>query len=203
MYVTLLCCAFHAVYRQRSCRVQHCHSRNASLSICQSSRSPSPVYSPLALEAVCCGQHCDLLTPALGNYASRGPSRWRYRRRRAVPSLRLESSNYAMPIDVAKKGREMRPQYVALTGAGVQTRHHPNSKSRSATSSFRGGFPPPPACELCFPPRNRCWGLNLRFLCAQRTEYMLFGAVPKLVRSERLRHPYACDFWALGRAEQV
>lgn len=77
--------------------------------------------------------------PEFGLMLHEGEMCWRSEGQLAMPPT-PEIQYFDMSITDAKKGKEMRPKCVALTGARVQTRHHPNFKSRSATSSFRCGF---------------------------------------------------------------
>lgn len=142
MYVTLLSLCIHAVYRQQRCRVRHCHSRNAPPSIANpSGRHPFLMLRTFEGQYVAAGI-CNFLQPPDfglvlhgGGCAAALPPKVN----EPVPST-SEIQYFTMPITYAKKGREMRPKCVALTGAGVQTRHHPNFKSRSATSSFQCRF---------------------------------------------------------------
>lgn len=143
LYVTLLSLCIHAVYRQQRCRVRHCHSRNASPSIAPSIRAPILTW--------CCSQSRQYVAASTANFPA--PRLWPHASWGAGDVLDSPKINErylltlgiqycGMSITDAKKGREMRPKCVALTGAGVQTRHHPNFKSRSATSSFQCGFHP-------------------------------------------------------------
>lgn len=169
MYVTLLSLCIHAVYRQQRCRVRHYPFPKRFSQHCQSIRSPSfppaahvrgsmlrPVLqlllsSPQTSDLCFMGAMCCWTSPNVNQ--------------RAMPPM-AEIQYFAMPITYAKKGREMRPKCVALTGAGVQTRHHPNFKSRSATSSFQCRFhstAPFVNSVFVLRPHKPLRGLNLRF----------------------------------------
>lgn len=180
LYVTLLSLRIYAVYRQQRCRVLHCHSRNASPSIArQWGRNLFLSLLLRTFQAVCCGQHCNFSSPQSSDLCFMRANVLEVRKVNWLCLSTPEIQYYDMSITGAKKGKEMRPKCVALTGAGVQTRHHPNFKSRSATSSFRCGFHSTAPFVNSVLHSVTVKGINFKIDCTHRKPSMyMFGSAP-------------------------